>query len=184
MIGLDFSMHALQFCRTRYAALPRLGFVRGHALSLPFPEGAFDLVVNVEASHVYRDDRAFLREVRRVLGAHGRFLYADYRTRRKVPRLEQLTRASGFAGPLRDVTPNVARACELDSEWRRALIRSGLPWWYRPFGRRRLERYAALPGTMAFERFRNGDRMYFIACLSVMQAELGERTDPPVGRAA
>ena len=93
------------------------------------PMAAFDLVINVEASHAYRDDAAFLREVKRVLRAGGRFLYADHRTGRKMPRLEQLARAAGFVGPLRDVTPNVVRACELDSERRRALIRAGLPWW-------------------------------------------------------
>jgi SAM-dependent methyltransferase len=183
VIGLDCSRHAIRFCQTRYAALPNVAFVRGHALRLPFPDGCFDLVINVEASHAYRDDAGFLREVRRVLRAPGRLLYADHRTRRKVPRLEQLARAAGFAGSLRDVTANVVRACELDSARRRALIRSGLPWWSGPLGRRRLERYAGIPGTMAFERLRNRDRMYFIACLTLAQ-ELGERTEPPAGRAA
>ena len=109
VIGLDVSMRAIRFCRTRYAALPNGAFVRGHALRLPFPAGCFDLVINVEASHAYRDDAAFLREVRRVLRVRGRFLYADHRTRRKVPRLEQMACGAGFAGPLHDVTPNVVR---------------------------------------------------------------------------
>jgi hypothetical protein len=135
-------------------------------------------VINVEASHAYRDDAAFLREVRRVLGVRGRFLYADHRTRRKVPRLEQMACGAGFAGPLHDVTPSVVRSCELDSERRRTLIRSGLPWWYRPFGRRRLERYAGIPGTAAFERLRTRDRTYFIACLTVAQGDLGELAAP------
>jgi hypothetical protein len=111
-------------------------------------------------------------------------LYADHRTRRKVPRLEQMACGAGFAGPLHDVTPNVVRSCELDSERRRVLIRSGLPWWCRPFGRRRLERYAGIPGTAAFERLRSRDRMYFIACLTVAQGGLGELAAPPTGRAA
>ena len=166
IIGLDFSMHALRFCRTHHAALGNLTFVRAHSLKLPFADGAFDLVINVEASHAYRDDPAFLREVRRVLGPEGRFLYADYRRRRKVHRLEQLIRAAGLAGALHDITANVVRACELDSERRRALIRSWLPWWAQLVGRRRLERYVGLPGTASFERFRNRDRMYFIACLA------------------
>jgi ubiquinone/menaquinone biosynthesis C-methylase UbiE len=184
VIGLDFSLHAIRFCQARHSALPNLGFVRGHALQLPFPDGSFDLVISVEASHAYGDDAAFLREVKRVVRARGRLLYADHRTRRKVPRLEQLARAAGFVGPLRDVTPNVVQACELDSERRRALIRSGLPWWCRPLGVGRLERYAGIPGTTAFERLRNRDRMYFIACLTVGQEESGERTGRPAGRAA
>jgi ubiquinone/menaquinone biosynthesis C-methylase UbiE len=182
--GLDFSMHAIGFCRARYTALANVGFVRGHALQLPFPDGAFDLVINVEASHAYGDDAAFLREVKRVLRPGGRLLYADHRTRRKVPRLEQRLRAAGLAGSLHDVTPNVVRACELDSERRRALIRSGLPRWCRPLGVARLEQYAGIPGTAAYERLRNRDRMYFIACLTMAQGELGDRTDQFAGKAA
>jgi ubiquinone/menaquinone biosynthesis C-methylase UbiE len=184
VIGLDFSMHAIRFCRARYTALPNVGFVRGHALHLPFPDGAFDLVINVEASHAYGDDALFLREVRRVLRTGGRLLYADHRTRRKVQRLEQRLCAAGLAGPLRDVTANVVRACELDSARRRALIRSGLPWWCRPLGVARLEQYAGIPGTAAYERLRNRDRIYFIACLTRAQDDLGELTDQFAGKAA
>jgi ubiquinone/menaquinone biosynthesis C-methylase UbiE len=184
VIGLDFSMHAVRFCRTRYAALRNVAFVRGHALQLPFADGALDLVINVEASHAYGDDAAFLREVRRVLRKGGRLLYADYRTRRKVPRLEEQIRSAGLAGPLRDITPNVVRACELDSPRRRALIRSGLPWWYRPLGIGQLEQYAGIPGTAAFERLRSRDRMYFIACLTMLPAELCEPTEKLADNAA
>ena len=122
-------------------------------------------MVNVEASHAYGDDAAFLREVRRVLHPRGRFLYADYRTRRKIPRLEQLARAAGLAGALRDVTPNVVGACELDAERRRRIIRSGLPWYSHLLLANGLEGYSGLPGTLNFERFRSGDRMYFLSCM-------------------
>jgi SAM-dependent methyltransferase len=171
VIGLDVSLHAIRFCQARRAARWSPGFVRGHALQLPFADDSFDLVINVEASHAYRDDAALLREVRRVLRARDRFLYADHRTRRKLPRLERLICDAGLSGPLRDITPNVVRACELDSERRRALIRSGLPWWCRPLGTGRLERYAGIPGTRAFERLRSRDRIYFIACLAAKQDE-------------
>ncbi|MGH6921158.1 MAG: class I SAM-dependent methyltransferase [Geminicoccaceae bacterium] len=184
VVGLDFSMHAVRYCRTRYAALRNVAFVRGHALQLPFADGSVDLVINVEASHAYGDDPAFLREVKRVLRTEGRLLYADYRTRRKVPRLEQRIRSAGLAGTLRDITPNVVRACELDSPRRQALIRSGLPWWCRPFVVGRLEQYAGIPGTVAYERLRNRDRMYFIACLTVAQGALGEAADRFADRAA
>jgi ubiquinone/menaquinone biosynthesis C-methylase UbiE len=99
VIGLDFSMHAIKFCQARYTALPHVDFVRGHALQLPFPDGAFDLVINVEASHAYGDHAAFVREVERVLRTGGQLLYADHRTRRKVRVLKRQLRAAGLAGP-------------------------------------------------------------------------------------
>jgi ubiquinone/menaquinone biosynthesis C-methylase UbiE len=172
IIGLDCSMHALRFCQRRYAALVNVAFVRAHSLRLPFADGTFDLVINVEASNAYRKHPDFLREVGRVLGPKGRFLYADTRKRRKMRPFEEQLRVSGLAGPLRDITPNVVRACELDSERRRALIRSGLPKWAYLLGRRRLERYAGIPGTESFEKLRNQDRMYFIACLAAAPSEL------------
>lgn len=170
-IGLDSSSHAIAFCKQRYAAAPNLSFVQGNALHLPFKDGSLDVVINVEASHAYGDDAAFLQEVRRVLSPQGRFLYADYRTRRKIPRLEQLALASGLAGELRDITKNVVSACELDAERRRGVIRSGVPWFYRLLLSGHFERYAALPGTFTFERFRNGDRMYFLTCMTPRNSE-------------
>jgi SAM-dependent methyltransferase len=184
VIGLDFSMHAIRFCRAHYASFPHARFVRGHALQLPFADGAFDLVVNVEASHAYGDEAAFLGEVRRVLRPGGWLLYADHRRRRKMLRLEHRLRAVGLMGPLRDITANVVRACELDSERRRQLIRSGLPWWYRPLGVGRLEQYAGVPGTAAYERLRSRDRIYFMACLAMVQDRLGEPTKQLTGKAA
>ena len=107
----------------------------------------------------------------------GRFLYADYRTRRKMPRLEELARAAGLDGELRDITPNVVGACELDAERRRRMIRSGLPWYARLLLTRRLEGYSGLPGTLTFERFRGGDRMYFLTCMAPGDRQVDAR--PP-----
>jgi ubiquinone/menaquinone biosynthesis C-methylase UbiE len=166
LIGLDFSAHAIAFCQRRYAPVADLHFVRGNALHLPFNERAIDVAVSVEASHAYGDDAAFLREVARVLRPGGRFLLADYRTRRKVHRLEQLAHAAGLRGELRDITPNVVSACELDAERRRGIIRSGVPWHYRLLFSGSIKRYSGLPGTVTYERFRNGDRMYFLSCMT------------------
>jgi ubiquinone/menaquinone biosynthesis C-methylase UbiE len=165
-IGLDFSINAIRYCTHRYTDQPNVAFVCGHALRLPFRDMSFDVVVNVEASHVYRDDAAFLREVSRVLARGGKFLYADYRRRCNVPTLERLARDTGFSGTFHDITANVVAACQLDAGRRQALIRAAVPWYYRGLANERLKRYAAIPGTPNFERFRGGDRLYFMTCLT------------------
>jgi SAM-dependent methyltransferase len=165
-IGLDFSINAIKYCTHRYAGRPNVAFVCGCALRLPFPDGSFDVVVNVEASHVYGDDASFFREVSRVLTRNGKFLYADYRRRDNVPALQRLARDMGFSGNYHDITANVVAACELDAGRRQALIRAGVPWYYRILANQQLKRYAAIPGTPNFERFRGGDRMYFMTCLA------------------
>lgn len=166
VVGLDASSNAIEFCRANYAAVPNLSFICGQALRLPFKDGAFDLVVNVEASHAYGDDARFFREVRRVLRPGGRFLFADYRTRSKIAIMRELAEAAGLAGDLRDITANVVNACELDADRRRKMIRANLPWYARPLLGGSLEGYSGLPGTRNFERFRTGDRMYFLSCMT------------------
>jgi SAM-dependent methyltransferase len=165
-IGLDFSINAIRCCIHRYAGRPNVAFVCGHALRLPFRDMSFDVVVNVEASHVYRDDAGFFREVSRVLARDGKFLYADYRRRHNVPTLERLARDTGFSGRFHDITANVVAACQLDAGRRQALICAAVPWYYRVLANERLKRYAAIPGTLNFERFRGGDRLYFMTCLT------------------
>ena len=98
-IGLDFSINAIRYCTHHYTDHPNVAFVCGHALRLPFGDMSFDVVVNVEASHAYRDDAAFLQEVSRILARGGKFLYADYRRRYNVPALERLARDTASPGP-------------------------------------------------------------------------------------
>jgi ubiquinone/menaquinone biosynthesis C-methylase UbiE len=165
-IGIDFSMNALRFCQNHYACLGGISFACAHALHLPFNDETFDFVVNVEASKAYRDDAAFLREVHRVLKSDGVFLFADARSRRKAADLKVLVRDAGFSGGFVDITSNVVQACELDSQRRRALIRAGLPWYYRALLTRRLRQYAAIPGSNKFRRFRDRKQIYFLSCLA------------------
>jgi ubiquinone/menaquinone biosynthesis C-methylase UbiE len=165
-IGLDFSINAIRHCSRHYVDCAKLSFVCGDALRLPFADSSFDIVVNVEASHVYGDDTSFFREISRVLAGNGAFLYADYRRRDCMPALQQLARDTSLTGTFHDITANIAAACELDAQRRLALIRAGVPWYYRILANQRLKGYAAIPGTPNFERFRGGDRMYFMTCLT------------------
>ena len=165
-VGIDSSINAIRFCRDHYASVGGISFSCAHALQLPFNDGTFDFVVNVEASSAYGDHVAFFREVHRVLKPDGRFLYADASNQRRAADLEVLVRDGGFTGGFVDITANVVQACELDSERRRALIRTGVPWYYRALLARRLSQYAAIPGSRKFGRLRTRKRIYFMGCLA------------------
>src|SRR5579863_313982 len=52
MSGVDLAARAVARCRKRYGR-PGLSFVAGDAERLPFADGSFDAVLNVEASHCY-----------------------------------------------------------------------------------------------------------------------------------
>ena len=57
VVGLDFSANAIAFCRRRYAARPTCRTSAAMRLQLPFKDESFDVVVSVEASHAYGNDR-------------------------------------------------------------------------------------------------------------------------------
>ncbi len=63
MTGLDCSTAAVALCG-RVHRLPGLDLRQGSAEVMPFAEGLFDAVVNVESSHEHDRMDSFLAEVR------------------------------------------------------------------------------------------------------------------------
>jgi SAM-dependent methyltransferase len=94
--AVDRNPRAIARCRRRHD-VPGLSFVQGNALRLDFPDGSFDAVLNIEASHCYSDVVRFLHEVRRVLQPGGHLLYADFRARHgALAELQDQISGSGF----------------------------------------------------------------------------------------
>jgi len=129
MVGVDFSEPAVALCHRLYD-LPGLRFVHGDAEDLPFEDGSFDVVVNVESSHCYGSVPQFLSQVARVLRPGGYLLFADFRRGPDLALLDEQLTASGMA-TLRqaDITPNVLSALALDEARRSAQIRAAAPRW-------------------------------------------------------
>lgn len=79
VVALDPTQEMLD--QGRAAALERgfenVRFERARAEAIPFPDGYFDLVTSRQSAHHYRDIRASLREVARVLAPTGRFVLID-----------------------------------------------------------------------------------------------------------
>jgi ubiquinone/menaquinone biosynthesis C-methylase UbiE len=85
--GLDLNPDGIDFCRKKHD-VKGLDFVQGDAQDLPFPDQAFDAVINVESSHLYPHFPKFLDEVARVLKPGGHFLYTDARRVSEIPAWE------------------------------------------------------------------------------------------------
>ncbi|WP_413452212.1 class I SAM-dependent methyltransferase [Georgenia phoenicis] len=159
--GVDLSRAAVALCR-RHRRAPGLTFVQGDALDLPFPDGAFDVVVNVESSHCYPSVETFLTEVHRVLRPGGSLLLADLRGREEMTELWATLRASPLeVVDIRDITANVVAALERDDDRRRALLEA----WVPRLVRRPFERFAAVEGSSTHARFRSGQNRYTSARL-------------------
>lgn len=155
LVGLDLSAENVRLANERYGGIAGLEFRVGNAEELPFPDGSFDAVLNVEASHLYGDPGRFFREVARVLRPGGRFLYADLFWPDSEP--EALLAAAGLViRESHDVTANVLRALELDSERREALLGPGTP----DAARQEFRDWAGVRGYRAYNRFASGEWTY------------------------
>ena len=88
VVGVDISGDAVVSAREHYN-LPRVKFLQGSCVSLPFRAASFDLVVAFEVIEHLKEWRRFLEEARRVLAPGGQCListpnrdyYADSRGR-------------------------------------------------------------------------------------------------------
>jgi demethylmenaquinone methyltransferase/2-methoxy-6-polyprenyl-1,4-benzoquinol methylase len=86
-IGCDFTLPMLSVGRNRERAEGlSTAFVQGDALSLPFPNGAFDVITVGYGLRNIADPKAALVEMRRVLAPGGRCVILDFgKPRRAVP---------------------------------------------------------------------------------------------------
>lgn len=133
-VGVDFSSTAIDFCR-KHHLVDGLRFEHGNAEDLKFPDGSFDVVVNVEASLYYPNIKKFFQHVRRVLKPGGFFLYTDLRYQEKISDWRSQIRTMGLKTVHEeDITENVLKATELDRERRIRLVDKHLPFFLRrPF---------------------------------------------------
>jgi len=73
VVGVDVAAEAVEFARQHYQN-ENLSFEQASCVALPFPDGAFDLVVGFEVIEHLEDWRGFLSEASRVLTTTGQFI--------------------------------------------------------------------------------------------------------------
>jgi ubiquinone/menaquinone biosynthesis C-methylase UbiE len=155
LIGLDLAPTAIAFCR-RYHRAEGLSFLAGDAENIPFEDGRFDAVVNVESSHSYPSVPRFLDEVQRVLRSGGHLLFADMRLAQQAAELRAQVEQRFAILEEERITPNVVRALQLDSARRLAATRAHVPKPLQSVFRE----FAGVEGSATFERFRTSQLEY------------------------
>lgn len=159
-VGLDLNATGIAFCKKRHP-LAGLEFIQGDAQNLPFPDSSFDAVVNVEASHCYPDFPRFLAEVARVLKPGGYFLYADFRFADGIAKWEKALEESPLVLKQgRDISTEVLRGMELNSERSQALLARKLPKSLHDLGRD----FAGVKGSRIYQALADGGLSYRSFC--------------------
>jgi ubiquinone/menaquinone biosynthesis C-methylase UbiE len=160
--ALDFNSSGIAFCQERHK-LPGLKFVQGDAQALPFPDESFDVVVNVEASHIYPDFDKFISEVARVLRPGGHFLHTDFRNRDAFTAWEEtLTKPPMRLVSRTVIDKEVVRGLQKNSPRSSEIINRHLPSFARRFGRE----FAVVDGSLFYNDLERGEISYRTFCLT------------------
>ena len=132
--------------------------MQGVAEKIPFEEGSYDAVVNVESARCYRDIEVFFRGVHKVLDADGHFLFADMIEKEEVKDIREKLHKCGFKIVTEtEITKNVAKGLVKDTIRRKELIHKKVPGMLR----KSFESFAGTEGTKRFESFTNGKFEYW-----------------------
>jgi SAM-dependent methyltransferase len=154
-VGVDLSEQNVRLASDR-AARSGLEFIVGQAEKLDFPDATFDVVINIEASHLYDDRTRFFAEVLRVLRPGGTFCYTD-----GCWADDDCTSDLASAGlellERQEITANVLRALRKDSARREALFDA---MTNRDL-REEYKHWGGVVGYRAYTRFEAGQTRYF-----------------------
>jgi len=158
-VALDYAEEQIKTCKRIHAEVKDLSFVCGNAMELPFEDAKFDIVMNVESSHVYSDFSKFVNEVHRVLKPGGSFCWTDFRAIHKLPDIKAKLEAAGFAEEWEDITDGVVRGLDVSSAERETLINHLFQWKLpvlRSIGqylRGLVHNFAGSPGSEVYKKF-------------------------------
>ena len=133
-----------------------LTFDVGTAEQLDLPEESFDVVINIEASHLYDDRGRFFAEVLRVLRPGGYFCYTDG-CWADDDCTEELLDAGFTLLERLEITSNVLHALRKDSARRTALFDA----MRNRDLREEYKHWGGVVGYRAYNRFEAGQTRYF-----------------------
>ena len=162
-VALDLNPRGIEYCRTKHS-VTHLEFVQGDAMCLPFPDGNFDVVINVEASHCYPDFKKFVDEVSRVLKVGGSFVHADLR----YPSGMDEWLGALFSHPqlrvaqMRLINPEVVRGMVLNTPKYTRMIQECFPSYLHPLGMD----FAGVEGSRLHRDAVSGELSYRSFCLT------------------
>ncbi|VDK51832.1 unnamed protein product [Anisakis simplex] len=139
--------------------------LEGNAERLPFEDNKFDIILNVESSHLYKNESAFYRECIRVLHPGGYLCWSDIRYPHK---LEETLRETERAGlrliTMNDITLQVINGIHATAKRYDQMIMNHAPLILRFLLNRSLRATYCAPQTEPYERLIRRQKVYVCAC--------------------
>jgi len=156
-VGVDLACNASMNSES-HSDSKSLFFVSGDALSIPLKPGSVDVVVNIESSHCYADLELFIQQVSLSLVDDGYFCYCDLMPFARVDELKQYLIKNGLViEECNNITANVMRALDHDSQGHEDDIIKHVPWYLR----KAFSDFAGVKDTGVYNLFRSGKFVYY-----------------------
>ncbi|CAF2827669.1 unnamed protein product [Rotaria sp. Silwood2] len=161
----DISPSVIALCRKNHSKVPGLSFVEFDATKhFPFPNESFDIVLCIEATHLYGGPQMidrFVHEVARVLRPDGLFLWCDICYYDGSKRSIDYLTASGelLSQDKVDITSYVLHSLDITSKFHEEVIKRIIPSEQQEAYRV----WAGLPGTIMYENMCEGRMDYWRA---------------------
>ncbi|WP_158617425.1 class I SAM-dependent methyltransferase [Legionella sp. km772] len=83
-LGIDLTHPLVRNAKNNFSMENKVDFIQGDAEHLPLENESFDLITNIESSHLYPNLELFFHEVCRVLIPGGFFCYTDIELKNKL----------------------------------------------------------------------------------------------------
>uniref|UniRef100_A0A0N5BAU4 Methyltransf_11 domain-containing protein n=1 Tax=Strongyloides papillosus TaxID=174720 RepID=A0A0N5BAU4_STREA len=137
--------------------------IQGNAEKIPFIDEQFDILLNIESSHLYKNFPAFVKEAYRVLKPNSYVVWADLRFANEIrEKCFNIFENVGFKLiQVEDITKQVLNGMEVTSKRYDELLKQA-PWLIQLFSKSIRETYCA-PGTESYNRFKRKEKVYMIA---------------------
>jgi ubiquinone/menaquinone biosynthesis C-methylase UbiE len=154
--GVDIASSAVKLANENYKS-DGIEFIQGTAEQLPFADGSFDVLLNVESSHAYGSVPKFLAEVKRVLRIGGYLLIADLRVAEAATTFKEQLRATKMEIVHEDnISKNVSRAIEMEEPVKQQRIKENIPkWMHKVF-----KQFSGVVGSKAHQQLQSGELVY------------------------
>jgi ubiquinone/menaquinone biosynthesis C-methylase UbiE len=154
--GLDIAANAISFSKQMHQQ-KGLYYKQGNAEDLPFEDGYFDVVINVESCHAYGSVPRFLSEVNRVLCHGGYFLCTDLRSPEGMITLRNHLLSSGLQLEQEEViTENVIKAISEEEAIKLMRIKKFVPQRFQKL----FKEFAGVKGSHIHAGLSSGELVY------------------------
>lgn len=95
-LGVDLTKELVKHAHHNFYKENKINYIQSDAEYLPFENNSFDIITNLESSHLYPQIELFFSEVERILSPNGFFCYSDINIKDKLQakKLEEYLKTS------------------------------------------------------------------------------------------